>query len=77
MREGPTLKSFFTCIKCEYLITSIISDFGKYPYKCFHDDVIRKNLNIIRGDIGSDKITPAFCPFLIKKLRTEKFKEIL
>lgn len=28
------------------------------------------------GNIGQDKITPFFCPFLNKKTRIEKLKEL-
>ena len=36
----------------------------------------KANMNIMIGDIGPDKITPDFCPFIVKKLRNEKLKEI-
>lgn len=74
--DGPSVKSVFSCADCKFLGDAILM-YGKNPYKCFHDDALRYNtLNIVNGDISKDKITPSFCPLLMKKLRAEKLKEI-
>jgi len=77
--DGPVLKQIFTCTDCKFLSKSTFGHYGKTPYKCYHDDIMKEtkaNMNIMIGDIGPDKITPDFCPFIVKKLRNEKLKEI-
>lgn len=77
--EGPIVKKFLTCDTCVHLKDATFSDFGNMPYKCYHDGILKIDLNsynLMRGDICKDKITPSFCPYLIKKLRLEKIKEI-
>ena len=76
--DGPILKKFFTCDNCKFLGNSAVS-FSTNPYKCYYDDVLKKDLSSFKlmwGDIGENKITPLFCPFIIKKIRNEKLKEI-
>ena len=75
--EGPTLKKIFTCENCKFL--SDASILHNYPYKCYHDEILRNGLTTIKlmtGNIGRDKITPLFCPYLIKQLRKEKLKAL-
>lgn len=77
--NGPFLKELFSCEKCKYLSTSTLNQIDKHmPYKCTHDNII-KNQNTYRlmtGDINNYKITPDFCPFLIKVTRKEKINKI-
>lgn len=75
--DGPTLKNVFTCKNCKFLINAVLG--SKKPYKCFNDDNIKNyhlGFSFMLGDIGDELITPDFCPFLIKKMRTEKLKEL-
>jgi hypothetical protein len=79
---GPKIKKIFTCEGCEYL--------SSYPYgdnyikrSCLHPDVLSKYggdsqimMRVFVGNIDSNLTTPMFCPYLIKKLRYEKIKEI-
>ena len=78
--DGPVLKQIFTCDSCRYLSKSAFGQYNKKtPYKCYHDDIMKdtkSNMNIMIGDISADKITPEFCPFLVKKMRNEKLKEL-
>lgn len=79
IREGPIYKKIITCDGCKYLKKAKFTFFDKYPYKCFHDDIIINNLNVynlMKGDICPNKITPFYCPYLIKVERNEKIKEI-
>jgi hypothetical protein len=73
--NGPTLIKVFTCEGCRYLShNTLLGD-----YKCYHDKIIKKDLtsySLLVGDIKYDKITPAFCPFLLRKIRSEKIKKI-
>ena len=74
--DGPIMKKIFTCEKCKYLSKAVLG--VKKPYKCFYDLIVKGKISfdLMNGDIGTDMITPNFCPFLIKKLRNEKLKEI-
>ena len=77
--DGPVLKQIFTCDSCKYLSRSAFGYYGKNPYKCYHEDIMGakiNNINIMIGDIAIDKITPEFCPFLMKKMRNEKLKKL-
>ncbi len=79
---GPRIKKNFTCEGCDFL--------SSYPYEsnyikrsCLHPDVLSKYKNdgdmimkIFVGNLDSDLKTPLFCPYLIKKLRYEKLKNI-
>ena len=76
--DGPTLKNVFTCDDCRYLVKAAFA-YNK-PYKCYHDEILKSNktsYEIMKGDINENKITPDFCPFLLKKMRNEKIKEII
>jgi hypothetical protein len=74
--DGPSVKSVFSCADCKYLGESVIA-YGKKPYKCFHEETLKYSRTInLNGDISIDKITPSFCPLLMKKLRAQKLKEI-
>jgi len=77
--DGPTLKHFFTCDRCKYLTKVTSSSMMANNYRCFHDNVLSQEVSgysFIIGNIPSSKITPSFCPFLMKKLRKEKLKKI-
>ena len=77
-KDGPVLKSYFTCENCKFLSEFSLT-YGKYPYKCQHEDVLnynKSNFQVIYGDIGTEKITPIFCPFLLRKQRFEKLNKI-
>jgi len=73
--EGPVLLRIFSCKDCEHLKKASIG-LAKNPYSCYHNDIIMKKNGpqIMLGDIGKDKITPEFCPFLFKRQRVEKLK---
>ena len=77
-KDGPTLISIFSCKDCKYLGKPVIGAYGGFPYKCYHDDMIRDKSSpyLMTGNIGEDKITPSFCPFLLKKTRYEKLNEL-
>jgi hypothetical protein len=79
-KDGPTLKQIFTCEGCKWLSNSVLGSMGgSKPFKCFHDETVTKynsSFNLMSGDIGVEMITPEICPYLIKKMRTEKLKEI-
>lgn len=79
-KDGPTLKKVFSCEGCKWLSTSIPGGLsGRKPFKCFHDKIIKKydnSFNLMLGDIGDELITPEICPYLMKKMRTEKLKEL-
>ena len=74
--EGPLLIRVFTCKDCIYLKNSPISFNTKKPYSCYHDNIVmlKNGPQLMLGNIGSDKITPEFCPFLFKRQRVEKLK---
>lgn len=77
--EGPTLKKIFTCEDCKYLGKSVLGLLGRKPHKCYYYDKESgtvRDLKLIDGDIDVSKITPDFCPFLLKMNRFEKLKEI-
>jgi hypothetical protein len=77
--DGPTLKKVFTCENCKWLSNSVLGGLNGKPFKCFHDDLANgynTSFDLMKGDIGEELITPENCPYLIKKLRTEKLKEI-
>jgi hypothetical protein len=78
--DGPSLKKFFTCENCKWLSNSVLGmGGGSKPFKCFHDEIIRKydsSFNLMLGDISEEMITPEICPYLIKKMRNEKLKEL-
>jgi len=76
--DGQKLKKIMSCDGCKYLSDSRIL-FGNYPYKCYQDDILKTKLNsydLMNGDIEKSKTTPDFCPYLMKKLRNEKIKEL-
>ena len=78
-KDGPTLKQIFTCDGCKYLGLSAFGSYGKKPFKCFHDKFIASyttSFHLMTGEIGEDQITPESCPFLLKKIRNEKLKEL-
>jgi hypothetical protein len=79
-KDGPTLKHIFTCEGCKYLSNSVLGGWtGKYPFKCFHDELANgynTSFDLMMGNIGEELITPENCPYLIKRMRTEKLKEI-
>ena len=74
--EGPVLIKVFSCKDCIHLKNSALSYNTKKPYSCYHDDIImiKSGPQLMLGNIGSDKITPDFCPFLFKRIRIEKLK---
>jgi hypothetical protein len=74
--EGPILLKIFSCKDCEHLKKASLGYSTKNPYSCYHNDIIMKKNGpqIMLGDIGKDKITPEFCPFIFKKTRLEKLK---
>ena len=75
--DGPTLKKVFSCDGCKWLSNSVLG--GQKPFKCFHDELITKyntSFNLMLGDIGNELITPEICPYLMKKMRAEKLKEL-
>lgn len=75
--EGPKLKYIFTCENCKYLGKSVLGKLGKFENRCFfYKNEDNKLINLMDGNIGIEKITPDFCPFLIKKMRIEKLKEL-
>ena len=76
--DGPSVKSVFSCADCKFLGKPVIGAYGGVPYKCYHYDMIRDKSSpyLMTGNISLDKITPSFCPLLMKKLRTEKLKEL-
>lgn len=78
-KNGPTLKQVFTCENCKWLGNSVLGGMtGRKPFKCFNAEISKydSNLNIMLGNISEELITPKFCPFLLKKIRNEKLKEI-
>ena len=76
--EGPVLLRVFSCKDCIHLKNSTLSSLynTKKPYTCYHNDMIigQSGLLLMLGNIGSDKITPKFCPFIFKQQRVEKLK---
>ena len=78
--DGPILKKIFTCENCKFLGETTFSGYGvKNPYRCYHPDIIKDKLNatiIATGDISDNKITPNFCPYILRKMRNEKLKEL-
>jgi hypothetical protein len=79
-KDGPTLKQIFTCDDCKWLGNSVLGSLhGKYPFKCFHDNFVNgynTSFDLMMGNISSELITPENCPYLMKKMRTEKLKDI-
>jgi hypothetical protein len=76
--DGPILKKIFSCENCKYLGNATVG-LGGLPYKCYHNDIIssfKSKYDMFSGDISSEKTTPYFCPFLFKKERLEKIKNI-
>lgn len=76
-KNGPNLKNIFSCENCKYLGKSAFNI--NKPYKCYHDDAFlsgKTSYELMKGDIDENKITPDFCPFLVKQMRNEKLKEI-
>jgi len=76
--DGPILMKVFSCKDCRFLGTAAVGMYN-YPYKCYHNDIIKTNrtsFTLMQGDIGKDKITPDFCPYIFKKERYEKMKNI-
>lgn len=77
--DGPTLIKIFSCEHCKYLGKSILGELGKKQYRCYYNSEQAKSvkdLKLIDGNIDSSKITPEFCPLLLKMNRFEKLKEI-
>jgi len=77
--EGPTLIKVFTCEGCKYLGNSVLGVIGRKQYRCYYNKEQKssvKDFKLIDGDIDSSKITPEFCPLLLKKNRFEKLKKI-
>ena len=78
--DGPTLKKLFTCENCKWLSNSVLGGLsGKKPFKCYHDSFVNgynTSFDLMMGNIGEDLITPENCPYLIKKMREEKLKEL-
>jgi len=74
--EGPILLKVFSCKDCEHLKNAALGYSTKKPYSCYHDKIImgKNSPQLMLGNIGSDKITPEFCPFLFKQNRIEKLK---
>lgn len=79
-QEGPKIKKIFNCDGCKWL-GHIHEEYKKYS--CLHPEVILQYKDdseviykIFSGTINYDLKTPPFCPFLIKKLRKEKLKEL-
>jgi len=80
---GPEIKikKYFSCEGCQWL-GNVYGDNQKYS--CLHPDVTSNYKDdtefmykIFMGNIDNkDLKTPTFCPYLIKKLRLEKLKEI-
>jgi len=77
---GPKIKKVFTCEGCKWL-----GDVN-YEYEiqsCLHPDVISSYKDdseimykIFSGNLKKDLTTPMFCPYLLKKMRLEKLKDI-
>ena len=64
--NGPKLIKIFSCDNCKFLGSATVT-FGGMPYKCYHDDIVKNTkstYHLFSGDIGYDKITPEYCPFL-------------
>lgn len=74
--NGPILIKVFSCKDCIYLKNSALGYGTKNPYSCYHEDIVMKKNGpqLMLGNIGFDKITPEFCPFLFKRNRIEKLK---
>jgi len=75
--NGPKLMKKFSCENCIFLGNAAYH--VRKQYKCFHPDSIKNDktqFEIIAGNITSGKITPSFCPFIVKKYRLEKINEI-
>lgn len=76
--DGPTLIKVFSCENCRFL-GQAASSLSNLTYKCLHNDVIKGNkskYSMILGNIGKDKITPDFCPYIFKKERYEKLIQL-
>lgn len=75
--SGPVLLRVFSCKDCEHLKKATLFT-NRTPYMCFHDNVIKEmnGVQLVSGNIGKDKITPEFCPFLFKINRVEKLKSL-
>ena len=78
--DGPKIKKIFSCVGCKWL-GDIYGENQKYS--CLHPDVTSKYKDdtefmykIFMGTLDKNLITPSFCPYLIKKLRFEKLKEL-
>jgi hypothetical protein len=69
--EGPTIKKVFFCTDCKYFKKSL----GILSSRCLHGN-IDKNIYFMVENIEKSDITPTFCPFLMRKMREEKLKEI-
>lgn len=78
LMNGPILIKVFSCNDCIYLKNATLrySHTVRNPYSCYHDDIVMKKNGpqLMLGNIGPDKITPDFCPFLFKRNRIEKLK---
>ena len=79
--EGPKIKKVFTCVGCKWLGKGEGVYDNQKP-SCFHPDIVSKYtdqefiLKTFMGTLNKDLSTPIFCPYLIKKLRYEKLKEL-
>lgn len=78
---GPTIKKILICEGCQWL--SDIKGCEYKRYSCLHPDVISKYKDdseivykIFVGTLNKDLSTPMFCPYILKKMRLEKIKEI-
>jgi hypothetical protein len=76
--DGPNLIKIFSCDNCRFLGSASVGLYNS-PYKCYHPDIIKTNrtsFTLMQGDIGKEKVTPDFCPYIFKKERYEKMKNI-
>jgi len=73
--DGPSIKKTFSCENCKWL-----SETYTEKYICFHPDNLSIDkisiYDLFLGTIDKNLRTPTFCPYLIKKLRCEKLKEL-
>ena len=76
--DGPTLIKVFSCEKCRFL-GKAASPLSNLTYKCLHNEIMKNNkskYSMILGNIGQEKITPDFCPYIFKKERYEKLIQL-
>ncbi len=77
---GPKIKKIFSCEECKWL-GNVHNEYQKCS--CLHPDIISKYKDdaefmykIFSGTLNKDLSTPIFCPYLLKKMRYEKLKEL-